>query len=77
MIFYRERERESLCVSGSVRSEQMEWHQTHRTHVFDTTPAITTSPSSPIKVPPTSCGIHVCVCVDRTVYTVMTRHTCL
>ena len=44
--------------------ERMEWHQTDRNHVFDTiplipAPAITTSLSSPFKVPPTSWGAGV------------------
>lgn len=45
-----------------ARPAQMEWHQIHGNHVFnlfDTipAPAITMSPSSPIKLPPTSCVI--------------------
>ena len=53
-------------------TEQMEWHRTpgnngnHGNHVFDVfdtiplipPPAVTTSPSSPIRVPPTSFAPH-------------------
>ena len=47
------------------RTVQIEWHQTHGNHLFDVFYAIppiplviTTSPFSPIKVPPTSCIPH-------------------
>lgn len=49
-----------IIISGT---ERMDWHQSHGNHVWciwyhstNSTPAISTSPSSPIKVLPTSCA---------------------